>query len=673
MGRKLEVGSLCPITISSDSNKKEINVWNRKYTLSDSPLLSSVISGGEELLAAPMRLVGTENGKDLVISDVTSCLMHGEDGYSVSACQYMQTPRFIINTTLTAEYDGCMDWHVTLATHGPTVAQVFGLGESDKGDRLLTRLWLEIPLKKEFAISYQYAPIVKPLIDGEYPEGRPELHHIGAMPKQSLVLPFVHQVFLSGDKAGFAVFFESDQNWQPAESDRVIECVQQEDCVLLRLRLLDSEPVSWYDKGDNGGHNLMPLSFRIGMQATPVKPFPADPYTERNMHIDCFKKIPEAYEDFLFKPFEGTDEIALDRIKRFGVNTLYIHEKWNDIQNSPFLTEATANRLKLIVSEAHKRGMKVIPYFGYELSSLSPRYNEEYLYSDMQWHWYRFPWQRAPQVCYNSGWQDIFVEQLEKIMDEFGFDGLYLDSIITCRACKNEKHGCGYRDFEGNLHTTFPVFAVRKLMKRLCEMVEKRGGTICSHTSGNFAVATMAFSHCIWEGETVQGEFMKGKLNKAPEGYYRSIYTGRNIGLPINMLCYSNPPTWTFRQAMSNALPYGIIPKPVDVGEPLEDMGKLWSVLDGYSFENGSWKPYFDNDIKVSTESVRVSYYEFDGELLAFAANMANEPSGAATVVLPRAATEIKDAISGEVIASESASFSLELGGFDHRILKIKL
>ncbi len=673
MKRKLEASTLCPITLNTDGIKKEINVWNRKYTLSDSPLLSSIISNGQELLASPMRLVGTENGKELVISDVKSCFMHGEDGYSASACQYMQTPRFIINTTLTAEYDGCMDWHVTVATHGPTVAQAFGLAQSDKGDRLLTRLWLEIPLKKECAISYQYAPIVKPLINGEYPDTAPELCHIGEMPSHSLTLPFVHQVFLSNDSAGFAVFFESDENWQPESKDRVIECVREDDCVILRLRLLDSEPVSWYDKGNNGGHNLMPLSFRIGMQATPVKPFPADPYKERNVHIDCFKKIPQSYEEFLFKPFEDTDEIVIDRIKRLGVNTLYIHEKWNDIQNSPFLTEDSANRLKLIVSEAHKRGMKVIPYFGYEISSLSPRYSEDYLYSDMKWHWYRYPWQRAPQVCYNSGWQDIFVEQLEKIMDEFGFDGLYLDSITTCRACKNEKHGCGYRDREGNLHETYPVFAVRKLMKRLCEMVERRGGTICTHSSGNFAMATMAFSHCFWDGETVQCQFLNGTLQRAPEGYYRSMYTGRNIGLPINMLCYSNPPKWTFRQAMSNALPYGIIPKPVDVGEPLEDMSRLWNVLDGFSVADARWMPYFNNAVKVSSDAVRFSYYEREGQMLAFVANMVNEPSGKVSIELPIKVKQITDAISGELITDDTACFSLELGGFDHKILKIKL
>lgn len=673
MKKELEVKSLTPMSVHSDGKNCEISVWNRKYTLSTSPLLSSVISGGQELLAAPMRLVGTENGKELVISDVCSRLMYGGDGSSVSACQYMQSPRFIVNTTLEAEYDGCMDWRITVATHGPTVAQAFGLAESDKGTRELTRLWLEIPLKKECAASYQYVPACEAIIDGSIPDELPVMYHIGAMPTESIALPFVQQVFLGNDDIGFSVFFESDENWQPADSKRVIECIRQDDAVVIRIHLLDSEPVSWYDKGDNGGHNLMPLSFRIGMQVTPIKPFPKNPYTEKNVHIDCFKKIPENYEDFLFKPLAGDTEAVIDRIKRMGVNTLYIHEKWNDIQNSPFLTVESANRLRLIVDEAHKRGMKVIPYFGYEISTMSPLYNEKYLVGDISWHWYRFPWQRAPQVCYNGEWQDIYVEAIESLLDEFGFDGLYLDSINTCRACNNEKHGCGYRDREGKLHTTYPVFAVRKLMKRLCAMVEKRGGTICTHSSANFPVAALAFSHCLWDGETVQGEFMKGKLTKAPEEYYRAVYTGRNLGVPINILCYSNPPTWTFRQAMANALPFGIIPKPVDVEQPLEDMSGVWRALDEFPISEAEWKPYFANDIQVSDNSVRVSYYKAGNEMLCFVANMVNEPSGRISVILPEKAQSVTDAVTGDVMVSDTSELSIELDGFDYRIVRIKL
>ena len=152
----LESKALTPITLNDDGNVCEILPWNRKYTMSDSPFLSSIISGGEEMLASPMRLVGIENGKEIVISGVTSTSIHGyEYGKEVKACQYMQSSRFIFNTNVSAEYDGMMDWGLTIASHGNWVAQAFGLAKPDTDPRDLSRLWLEIPLKKSAAISYQ--------------------------------------------------------------------------------------------------------------------------------------------------------------------------------------------------------------------------------------------------------------------------------------------------------------------------------------------------------------------------------------------------------------------------------------------------------------------------------------------------------------------------------------
>ncbi|MBE6593634.1 MAG: hypothetical protein E7642_06530 [Ruminococcaceae bacterium] len=673
---ELESSALCPITAEAEGGKCVITPYNRKYTLDGSPFLSSIVSAGEELLTSPMRLVGLENGEEIVVSDVTSDTLYGyEEGKEVRACQYMKSSRFLYNTALCAEYDGMMDWSLTVATHGNWVSQAFGLAKPDTDPRVLTRLWLEIPLKKSAAISYQYSPHGPALFDGKVPNMPAELYAAGSMPKESLALPFLHQLYVGNDRVGFSVFFESDKNWQVEDEKHAIECIVGEDEVVIRLHLLDSEPYIWRDsKGDNNGINLMPISFRIGMQVTPIKPLPKNLYQEKNMHIDCFKKILEPYEEFLFRPFGDTNEIAIDRIARLGVNTLYIHEKWNDMQNSPFLTRTTAERLKLIVSEAHKRGMKVIPYFGYELSTLSPFYaekSEEVIYSDMEWHWYRFPWQRDPQVCYNSSWQDVFVENVEKLMDEFGFDGLYLDSINPSKPCRNEKHGCGYRDSEGNLRYTYPVFAIRKLMKRLCAMVEKRGGIICSHSYGTFPVSTMAFSHVMWEGESLQAFFMKGTLERVPEGYYRAVYTGRNLGIRVNMLCYSNPPAWTFSEAMSNALPYGIIPKPVDTGEPLEQMSKLWSILDSFDTENAEWKPYFDNEVKVSNDDVRVSYYDSGSEMLLLIANMYKKDAEKVEIALPIDAEKVLDAESGDAVACTNGKMCIDVASFGHRILRV--
>ena len=42
--------------------------------------------------------------------------------------------------------------------------------------------------------------------------------------------------------------------------------------------------------------------------------------------------------------------------------------------------------------------------------------------------------------------------------------------------CANERHGCGYRTTDGELRSTYPIFAVRRLMQRLYAMIHPEGG-----------------------------------------------------------------------------------------------------------------------------------------------------------------------------------------------------
>jgi len=208
------------------------------------------------------------------------------------------------------------------------------------------------------------------------------------------------------------------------------------------------------------------------------------------------------------------------------------------------------------------------------------------------------------------------------------------------------------------------------MMKRLCAMVEERGGKICLHSGSTFPVATIAYAHMLWEGEPVQAEFLKGALSRVPEGYYRAVYSGRNLGVPINMLCYSNPPAWTYEEATSNALFLGIIPKPVDVGEPLEQTSKLWKILDAFDFGSAKWNHAYLGKIKVESDAIRVGFYENDSEMLLLASNMEKrEVSSSFTLDKPVKAVE--DAYTGEKI-SESKEFPLEFKPFGHRIIRVK-
>ena len=186
---------------------------------------------------------------------------------------------------------------------------------------------------------------------------------------------------------------------------------------------------------------------------------------------------------FLSSPVvEGDTEIGFDRIKRLGVDTLILHEKWNRVQNSWVIDEQTKKDTKIIIDECHKRGIGVIPYFGYEFSTLNPLIGKYFEKVRVSWAngymrggWYRSPWQRDYVVCYNGEWGDKFVQGVCQVVEEMGFDGLYFDGTLTPYECANEKHGCGYRTKDGKLKETFNIISRREIMKKIYEYMDERG------------------------------------------------------------------------------------------------------------------------------------------------------------------------------------------------------
>ena len=623
-----------PVVVFEKNEKISTKVWGREYIAGGQSFLERIISQNIDILGSPVRVSGTENDRKIVWQDIHNYSMNESDDERAVICSSAKSNAFVMNVTVKTEFDGCMDIGLAIMPQGRSVNQCFGLGDNNDNDRILSNLYIDIPISKDVAKFYHFFPNSGFLLDEKYVKEDPvkQADFISG----HMQFPFKEQVLIDNDDVGIAVFFESDIYFQPEDENKCIEIFEENDVVVLRYHLLDSEPYMWMNKGCENGIDLYPLTFRFGLQVTPVKEFPQNPYTERNLHIDCFKKIAGNYEDFLFEKHSDT-EIMIDRYKRLGVNTLYIHEKWNDIQNSPLVTKKTAERLKLIVSEAHKRGIRVIPYFGYEISTLSPYFaelGERVMYKESEenyaWYWYRFPYQRAPIVCYKSEWQDIFVCGIEKLINEFDFDGIYLDGTIRPMGCINEKHGCGYRDKNGKLHKTYPIWAVRELMKKLYRIINSRGGVINCHGSAAFSAPVLSFCHSIWEGEQIQAQFMHGELGRMPEGHYRAVFAGRNIGVPLYMLCYSNPPIWNFSEATAISLPIGVLPKPVDSDKPLEEMSEIWNLIDEFDMKNSEWKPYYlSNVATVSDSDVKLSFYEknIDGKKrrLVFLSNTVNK------------------------------------------------
>ena len=655
-----------PLSAEETEGDVHISVFGRTYTANDSSFLSSIRSCGRELLRAPVRFVLREDGEETVIdAGYRHFLMEGASDAEADYLTAAEGRCFLLNLSTHAEFDGCLDVTLTVAPRGRTVAQCFGLEAMRRSDYRLDRLWLEIPLSREAARYFQFYP----QLPGQ------EVLASGGELTAALSLPHREQVFLTGEDVGLLFFSESEEGWEPYGRKNAVELLPDEDGVLLRVRLLDAEPAVW-QAAVGERIDLDPISFRFGLEATPVKPMPKRRFTERAVHIDCYKKILEDYCDFLGSPFAGGEEVTYDRLVRLGVNTLYIHEKWNDLQNSPRLTAATAKRLRTIVSECHRRGIRVIPYFGYEMSTLAPYYGE---LRDDAWRfagrggragWYRQPPQRNIRICQKSRFSEFFTEGIDRLMTEYGFDGIYLDGTAYVWPCENGAHGCGFSDRDGNRHPTYPVWGTRKTMKRLAEIVcEKHGGTINCHAGSAFNLPALAFTTSLWDGEVFQTGFLHGRIDTLPDGYFRALYTGRNIGIPIFMLTYLNPPVWDFRMALATALPFGILPKVNDAGEPLAMISSVWQAFDAFGVEEAEFLPYYGGEHPVTVEGsdgVKVSVYRREGRLLAVLATFSRAADERVTVCSSH--TRMTDALTGELLSRDGTA-TLTLRGFDFRLI----
>lgn len=667
-----------PIRAESHGLCHRVHVLGRDYTFGADGMITSICSQGHELLAAPIRIVIKEDGNEAAWDrnypeNESESFVQCRDDEQITLCGAMQSERFIVDTVHVVHYDGTVDIDLKLMTRGKTVAQVFGIAGTKPTRFKLDSMWLEIPLKAEACSLFHMFPnSAMKFADGSVREQQ-TMSMSGRIPERNVGLPFKALLWVGDEERGLGWYAESDRSWQPNDPDSAIELVRDEDKLILRLRLLDSHPEAWQGDPERGMDIYYPVSFRFGIQATPVKPFPRQPYPNNTFHVDCGIKIKGNYMDFF------SAENRFDRLVEKGVTTLILHEKWNKSQNWFQLSEFTKKQLCFIVDECHKRGIKVLPYFGYEVSTMSPIWSD--LSSKLTVNredqtplggWWRVPFQRDYVVCYNTEYAGRFVDGIAELMDTCHIDGVYLDGTSEPRSCLNTEHGCGWHDRQGRLHGTYQVNAVRRLFRQLYEVVTSRGGEINVHSFGFINFTALPYIHQSWYGENLQFTLMKGSEQDIDLDYFRAEYIGRNMGVPVEFIVYENRPHWKFESALSCAILHGILPRPNDIAHPLELMSRVWKIFGAFPIALSDWKPYWSNEVATSHEKVKVSYYCYtalDGakELLAFVCNIS---AGAIERVDVRFPEDVSNAT--DMMTQSPVGFSFGLEGFGCRILYVK-
>jgi len=665
-----------PVSVSRSDDDVTVGVWGRTYRFVGGPLPSGIATAGREVLAAPVRLVGELDGSPIEWSDAgRRMILHGHDDGQATllGCMRSVCGKLIVNTAVRVEFDGAMFIDVKIMPGG---------GPEEEQVLQLTRLLLEAPLRTQSAELFHYWPQVDMGTGPDF-----SVSNSGAVPADGLALPFKPFLWLGWEEGGLACFAESDRDWNAA-GERAIEVVRDRKATTLRLHLLDDEPPAWRDRKPVWRHRIRPLVFRMGLQGTPVKPMPADPF---GLRVDFESSHHVA--DSSTKDSSGKSE--LDAIIERGVNTLALHEGWQPLQNYGWSDEL--DEVRAAVEVCHNRGLKVWAYFGYELTTLAPEWGE---YAD-DWlventdgvpagGWRRRPHQRDYIVCSNTRWQDLLVERISRIVETCRFDGLYLDQTNTPFGCANESHGCGFRDDDGRLHVSFPIRAARNVMKRLYDFMHRRGGHIEVHQSSGCVIPTMAFAHSYFDGEHL---IWHDKFKNDPSGSiglaaFRAEFTGRNFGIPAEFMAAPD----------SQAFPmlHGVLNRPL--GRHADNRTPLWRVLDEFGVAQADWHPYWRNTCLLDTshDTVKASaYLRRDAQqvrMLLIVANIAAHPGDEAASYgrekqskdMPLAtkltvnfdelgavaeSAGVVDALTGEPVTLVKGKIPLALGPLDFRLL----
>jgi len=372
----------------------------------------------------------------------------------------------------------------------------------------------------------------------------------------------------------------------------------------------------------------------------------------------------------------GPPKTALDRLAEKGVRTLVFHEHWTDIQNYPRTPHG--EELRSLVKACHERGIRLLLYFGYEMSNIAPEwplYSDECLVYPRAGGYRRQPEQTAYIVCYRSKWQDFLAHGIARMMDEYDIDGVYLDGTEFPWGCANRHHGCGYEKPDGSIGVTYPFFATREMMRRIYTLVKTRKpyGQVNVHNSTCMTIMTLAWATSSWDGEQFGGiERGPSALEVLPLDAFRCEFMGRQWGVPAEFLCYNRP--YTMHEALAFTLLHDVLVRDAPE-EP-----KLWQAMEDFGRKQARFLPYWDNAdfVRTGPESIYASLYTrgVQGTMMVVA-NLGQEKQEATVSLnlrrlkLPPGA-RATDALSGDPLPLENGVLRLTLEPMDWRLVRVK-
>ncbi len=625
---KKEFSAWSPVGVEASESKLEFTVWGRKYTFDNSFLPTSITSLGEELLSAPVYMTPMFSGKKGKWENFRYRIVEKTDE-AVTVITSAECENIMADCTITVEFDGFVKTELNISS-----AWSYNARKTPEMDGL----YMDIPYSDKLRL-FHYWPNDATSIIPAY-----NVMNSGAL--GNIELPFKPYVWAGNEKIGLGFFAgESDKNFQAGE-----DCIKVQDNN-IRITFLDSMPQNWQGRDDEWCETLKPVTYTFGFHATPVKEMT---YTDEN-----YKR----FHLYHVEKHEIFDTPVAERAAEAGVKWLILHEDWTFVQN--YGLAEYEEKFKAFVKKCHDLGMKIMLYFGYEYSTLTPHWNlhcEEYLIKTVNGNftggWQRKPAQRAFMACYRGGYAEDFIKRIEFVMDEYGADGIYTDGTYVPWECANESHGCGYRDTDGKLHTSFPVLPVRELVKKLYETVHKRGGIVDTHQSSCCIMPTLSFCDSYYDGENIQRMLTDSNMDFLNEDAFKAEYMGINYGISANFISLTNNER-TIAGLESMTLLYNVHTR-ANKFDNLEYTSKIWKIFDQLKLDSAKWIPHWENEFtSFEEEKAYTSVYKREKDFVIYAVDL--KGGREITLNLPENISEITSFMTGESFKAEGGKVKLQL------------
>ncbi|MCH2374970.1 MAG: DUF6067 family protein [Planctomycetes bacterium] len=493
-------------------NGARVRLWGRSYTLGGA-FPTQIDNQGKPTFVASPRLVLVANGERHEFKGGTPELtLKRADRVEWRGAETAGGVR--VESSSWLEYDGVARIDLTLSADAPTAVKSFVI---------------EFPLHTDVARFCHYNTVW-----GGH--GNPEVPQESG---ETLDFPWQAMWWLGDHDRGLSLFTENNFEWSSGESAVRIE--RGAEATVFRFNI-------W---GESSAERTLdkPVTFSIGLHATPSKPLPKDWHARYVSFGGCSEQLPGVYA------------------------TIWHHaEKYYS-----YPQPADDGEFRERIRAAHERGERVCPYFtSAGTSPDAPTVKRHYK------AWIRSKKDGEPlwlagsvdsgrsrnvSLCSASAFTDFMAWGMTKFLAEYDVDGLYFDNAGPY-PCASEQHGCRRGD-----KASTPIFANREFYKRMYSIVKQlprvggiqRPRIVWQHTSRYMISTALSFVDIYSDGEQFRFDRHSQPLSDISSSFRAMTFTGSQWGAqPCFLPAMSSAKPWLTQWGMAVTLPYGnlLIPSP---------------------------------------------------------------------------------------------------------------